>query len=544
MTPETVFGARPSHAILYTEPVQALLNVKSEYLFTYKKKVSYKNTSENFKDIYFSPVQDFNIIQGAVKYIATGHSISEVSQSKQLNTLHKINKQNGLPQSTMYIGISSNLESISLKDVSFYFDVLGVDSDPIFFHHLKNAKWYVNEKEIKTSDGFFNSNKTNTLKLESVFNDISSKTQNIIQQVRNNYLKYYITVKEELKKAAYKKSSFEELDSVIADNKLKLDENVRWIKIVFPRVVTNSMLENVYCSLNAIPVINRRLNSFTYQMKEFIDIIPIKSESLFLDLKSIENTSGKAYKLLSKNASGSEKGTFIVRSDNVGKLDHRNAKEYLKHLIELLKDESASFSFFNNDFLYKNLSALNQLISLLENKVSEISSNATETNYISLKPFRKNETLLIDFWTTDGTEGNAIKSGSSLKTYSGVGIKQKSSVLLTTTFGGKNDLSMNERLDAYRRSLLSRDRIVTKEDVKALCYELYSSKISDVKISNGYTTDVALKKGLLQCINIELTPNNKVATEPNEWDALNSNLLLHLETHALNVFPYKVILKT
>jgi len=214
------------------------------------------------------------------------------------------------------------------------------------------------------------------------------------------------------------------------------------------------MLENVYCSLNAIPVINRRLNSFTYKMKEFIDIIPIKTESLFLDLKSITNTSGKAYKLLSKNASSSEKGTFIVRTDNIGKLDHRKAKEYLKHLIELLKDESASFSFFNNDFLYKNLSTLNQ----------------------------------------------------------------------------------------YRRSLLSRDRIVTKEDVKALCHELYSSKISDVKVSKGYTTDLALKKGLLQCINIELTPNKKVSTEAKEWEALNNNLLLYLETHSINVFPYKIMI--
>src|SRR5690606_10196785 len=161
-----------------------------------------------------------------------------------------------------------------------------------------------------------------------------------------------------------------ELSTLIYDNKIKIEEGVAWIKIVFPRVVNTSMLETVFTSLNAVPVINRKLNSFTYQLKEFIDIIPITTEDLFLDLKTLTNTSGKSYKLHSKDDSSKQKGTFIVRADNVGKLDHRKAKEYVTHLIELLKDESASFSFFNNDFLFKNLKNLNQLIALLENKVS------------------------------------------------------------------------------------------------------------------------------------------------------------------------------
>ena len=218
----------------------------------------------------------------------------------------------------------------------------------------------------------------------------------------------------------------------------------------------------------------------------------------------------------------------------------RRSREYLVYLIELLKDESASFSFLNNDFLRNNLKGLNQLIALLENKVSEASNEVTQTNYVVLKPFKANDILLVEYWTTNGNAGNNIKSGSELSIYKGVGVKQGTGCLLTTTHGGKDELTMEDRLNSYRRSLLSRDRIVTKEDVKALCYELYGNKITNVEIKRGYTKNIDLKKGLIQCLEIVLTPNNQNVTEVAEWDSLRSNLLHFLEKNSINVLPYKI----
>ncbi|WP_346882973.1 hypothetical protein [uncultured Algibacter sp.] len=542
MTPSSVFGPKPAHAILYTEPVDPFLSINSDYMFSYKKKTSFKNTSVNFKDIYFSPLQSFNLVKGNIKYMASGNSISEFGKKKQFDTIFKGSKSSRLKEATLYLGISTDLESLPLNDTSFYFELQDIDDNAVFYHHLKNAEWYIGDKKIDTSGGFFNTIEKTKLNLDSIFNESSNKTNNIIEQIRNNYSRHYITIKT--KNKGFKKSIFPELEQIITKQKVKIDEQITWIKIVFPRIINSNMLENVYVSLNALPIMNRELKSFSYQMKEYINILPIKTENLFLDVKSISNTSGQDYKLQNKNTSGSEKGIFSIRTDNTGKIYHRKAKEYITHLIELLKDESASFSFFNNDFLHKNLKNLNQLISLLENKVAEISTEVTETSYVSLRPFKKKENLLIDYWSTDGEEGNNIKSGSPLKIYNGIGIKQKSSYLVSSTFGGKNDLSMDERLNSYRRALLSRDRIVTREDVKALCYEMYNDKITNVQVSKGYTTDIALKKGLIQCINIELTPNDDIDTELYEWNSLNNNLLLYLEKHSVSVFPYKVILKT
>ncbi|MCF6350053.1 MAG: type VI secretion system baseplate subunit TssF [Flavobacteriaceae bacterium] len=537
MTPETVYGTKPAHAILYAEPDEKKVLLKPEYLFYHKKKKSYKNTSVKYTNIYFSPVQDFNLIAAKIKFFATENQILEVEGKKNIQNISQ-NANLNLPPSTLYLGLVPDDSEISLNNISFYFELQDIEDKTIFYHHLKNTKWSINGKEIDVTEGFYNTADYQKVNLDIIFNDTSSKTNNICLQANKIYVKHYVTVK--LKSKQIKKSNFNELDIAIKKSNAEIDNDVIWIKIEFPRIISNATLKNVFCSLNAFPVLNRELKNFTYEMREFIDIIPIKTEDSFLDMKSIMNTKGTVYNSTIKNNSNIEKGTYLLRSANVGKLEHRKAKEYIVHLIELLKDESAAFSLFNNDFLQLNLKGLNQLISLLEKKAQEISNETTETNYIFLKPFKKKENILIEYWTTNGKLANNIKSGSSLEVFQGIGIKQRSSLLISPSFGGESELSMKDRLNAYRRLLLSRERIVTKEDIKALCYELYNEKIEKVEITRGYVTDIALNKGVIQCVEILLYPNTREKTENREWEALNSNLLLILEKDSLNVFPYRI----
>lgn len=540
MTPETINGPRLAHAILYAEPIDDITQITPEYHFNYRREETYNKTFIKYKEIYFSPVQDFNLVNARVQFIATANTVIHQKEKKSREILVQNRKNTNVPSSTLYIGLSSHLKTIPVKDISFYFELQGVENKELFYHHLKNANWFVDETKVDVISGFYNSDEVQRTNLKSIFEDISSKTNNTCQQINSSYDRSYITIRSLDKGKGIKKSRFHELDSFLEANTIKTDENIRWIKIVFPRIIDNPILENVHCSLNSFPVLNRELITFSYQLKEYIHILPIKTENLFFDIKSIVNTDGKEYKARGKNSSGIDKGTFVLRSDNVGKLDRRKAKEYIVYLIELLKDESASFTFLNNDFLIKNLKSLNQLIALLEKKVAETSSKEIQTNYVVLKPYKTNESLLVEYWTTNGNAGNNIRSGSELTLYKGIGVKRGNSFLMTTSYGGKDDLTMNDRLNSYRRSLLTRDKIVTKEDVRALCHEVYGEKIKKVEVRRGYTKAIDLNKGLVQCMEIILTPNNKNNTEPQEWDFANSNLMYQLEKKSINVFPYRI----
>ena len=540
MTPETANGPKPAKSILYAEPIEASCIVKPEYLFEYRKQETYNNTSIRYKNIYFSPIQDFKLVDARIQFLACGKSFVELQDKKNKQLVgNNVKNANFLP-STLYLGIGSERKSISLKDVSFYFELQDADNKELFYHHLRNTQWFTEEGPLEVTEGFYNSDNSQEINLKNIFENVSNKITTTGQEISNGYKRHYVTIKSADRKMGLKKSEFNEIQDFMTQNKIKADNDIKWIKVVFPRIISDSVLANVHVSLNSFPVLNKELNSFTYQLKEYINIIPIKTEDLFFDVKSISNTDGEIYKARSKDNSNIDKGTFVMRSDNVGKLDKRKAQEYIVYLIELLKDESASFSFLNNDFLHKNLKGLNQLIALLEKKVSEASSEVTQTNYVVLKPFKTNENLLVEFWTTNGDAGNNIKTGSDLNIYKGVGVKRGTSYLMATTHGGKDDLTMKDRLNSYRRSLLSRDRIVTKEDVKALCYELFGNKITSVEVKRGYDKGIGVNTGMIQCIDIILSPNNQINTEEEEWDSITSNLMYFLEKNSINVFPYKI----
>lgn len=533
MTPEVIYGPKPSHCIIKTEAEEDSVTITPDFLFSYKKK-EVEKASKKFRDVFFNPIEDFKIVKGEIQYLAYGNTITELSTDiKEQNILIKTN-EDFINKSTIYIGITSNVKSLELKNTSIYFEIQDFNKSKLFYHHLKNAKWFTLEKEIKVKYGTVKNNDNKVLNVTSEENTLKLST--IIEQVRNNYNRNYITINQNFNT---RKDVPSEIETIAQTHRVKLEENVTWLKLVFPSIVDKTFFESVFCSLNTFPAINRKKEEFSFQLNEFINIVPVKSNSLFLDIKSITNLEGELYKTSNNDLSSEKKGTYTIKKDNISKLDNRNAKEYINRLIELLKSESAAFSYLNNSFLNNNLKKLNQIISLLETKVnSDVELQKKETNFISVVPYKTQDTLLVEYWTTDGLFANNIKYGSALKNYKTVGLKQKKTSILTSTHGGRNALNMEERLQAYRRTLLSRNKIVTKEDVRLICFEFFGDKITDVIVKNSYTVDISLHKGMINCIEIQLISNPNKEIIPHEWDYIQNNLLLYLEKKSTAVFPF------
>jgi hypothetical protein len=536
MTPETLYGARPAHAIAYTEPISTEYAITPEHLLYYNKRIKSSSADQAVKNIFFSPVQESKLIDACITHILCEKDAYEIDGKSMSSIIETANKEISLPSSTVYLGIKTDHEKIHLKDTSLFFEILDVEDRDLFYYHLQQASFYYNDSLLNVSSGYMDSHNSEHLDLESIFSHIPNKTRNIDNEVKKIYEKHFITIKSDI--SLHRNSNVpEEITKFIGDGDF---QNVNWIKIVFPKVINGAILKNLFCSFNAFPVLNRKLENVSYQLKDYIDIAPLSTIDLFLDIKTVSNTDGQLYNLRENDAEKDQKGTYVIRRDNVGKLDSRKAKEYLLHLIELLKDESAAFSVYGSDFLQKNVSKLNQNIATLEKKVLDMSKTVEETNYLSVKPYKKKDLLLIEYWTTNGKEANQIKPGSSLHIYKGSELKQKKGIFLTPTFQGKDNLTMEERLYAYRRALLSRNRIVTKEDIKALCYELCSNKLKNVTIRKTFKTNIDANKGLVPSIEIILLPNPLVQVSDFEWSSIKSNILSILEKQSLNVFPYYI----
>ncbi len=338
MTPEAVFGPRPAHCVIKTEPSEDGVVLKPEVLFSLKKKASVK---ENVKDVFFSPVQDFKIVQADVKYLAFANTILELEEVKNKVGLIKTN-DDFIEDSALYIGITTKGNNLDFSDTSFYFELQDMTATDLFFHHLKLAKWYSGDKLIQTNVGFYNDNIDNEEMLSSMLREESLKSANIVTEIKNNYKRHYITLKENINVKHELPKEFEQIDE---KNRAKIDENTVWLKVVFSNIINKSILENIYCSLNSFPAVNRKAEEFSYQLKEFVNIVPIRTQNLFLDIKSITNLNGKKYNLLSRNISNAtnKKGTYVLKTDNIAKVDNRKAKDYISHLIELLRSERHAY---------------------------------------------------------------------------------------------------------------------------------------------------------------------------------------------------------
>ncbi|SHJ03128.1 hypothetical protein SAMN04488096_10743 [Mesonia phycicola] len=538
MTPEAIYGANPAHAIAYAAPVGSSVTLKPDNQFYYKKSIT--SHVEEQRNIFFSPSREIRLIDAEITHTLCGNKIFSHNSDQERQYAGLLEKR--IEPSKIYVGIKSNKENIPLKNVSLYFECQDASKSNLFYHHLKNIECFLNSEKLIVNQGFFDKKDQERIDVESIFNSVTNKTKSIEGRVNQFYEKHFVSIKS----LSYLSTQNNLPKDLFTNADLKNNPELKdldWLEIKFPRIIGAEILEEITISLNAFPVINRKLTSFSYQLKDFIHIVPIKTNDLFLDIESVENTEGEKY-ILRQNSTGSQrKGTFILREDQAGKLDSRNAKQFLGHMMELMKEESAAFSFLGNDFLQSNINKLNQTILLLEKRSEDLTEKSNETVYLSVQPYDAKEVLMVKYWTTNGSLANKIKRGSLLNNYEGVDIKQKSAKLITNSFNGKDILSMDERLNNYRSSLLSRDRIVTKKDVSALCYAIYNNCIENVEVQKSYTSDVSTDKGVLPCIKITLYPNRQNILQEQEWESLNDNLLSILEDKSTNVFPYVIEVK-
>lgn len=539
MSPETSSGSQPAHAIAHAMPTEPFSNiVPANQLYT-KKKIKNSDGEVSFKTAFFSPIKPFKLIKNHIQYALTGNKMLHFENDKKIINDYLLSLSSGsqLPNSTLFLGIPKTKEKISLNQTSLFFELNDVSNTELFYNQLKQAKFYFNNTPINIEFGYHDRDTENKINVDKIFSDESQKSLNIENQTAIIYKKHYATIVSDC--LLNVSGENEDLLGLINLKNHEDFEEMNWIKVVFPSTISNHVLSNTYVAVNTFPVLNRRLESTSYLLKDFSNIVPFSTTDLFLDIRKITNDSGKEYTILDTNLEN-QKGTYTLRDESVGRLDSKKAKDHLTHLIELLKNESAAFSVLGNDFLQTNIQKLNQNISALEDRVSEMSLEAEENHYLSLKPYSKKETIFIDFWTTIGEQANVLKTNTKLQIYKGADIDAQKCFLVTPTSQGKNNLSAEEKLYKYRRMLLSRDRIVTREDIKALCFDICGNKIENVTLSKEFKTHPDYNKGLIPTVVIKITKNKTVKIQNTEWVMIKSNILSILEEKSSNLFPYHI----
>jgi hypothetical protein len=216
----------------------------------------------------------------------------------------------------------------------------------------------------------------------------------------------------------------------------------------------------------------------------------------------------------------------------------------INYLLELLRDESAAFSLLGTEMISSNLRELNQGIARLEQRLQDSNIVRENLSYLMLKAEPQDDMVFVEFWSTKAAAANNIKSGTKLTVYEGSDIKNDSLILVTSTLGGRDKMETEDRLNAYRRTLLSRGRVVTAEDVKVLCYDHFGKAIDKVEVSRGVMKGETVTTGFLRSIDIHIVLSKRITpfTEE-ELKFMIDDLNIKLREQSANILTYRVFVK-
>ena len=237
-----------------------------------------------------------------------------------------------------------------------------------------------------------------------------------------------------------------------------------------------------------------------------------------------------------------ETGTYTLRNGGVERFDGRNAKEFISYMLELLRSESAAFLAYGNDFIASTLREMDQRIALMEQKTKAVANNSSEMpHYIIVKPYEGNDMMYAEYWITVAETANMLRSGTKQE-HNSMKIKSDSLFFVTTSAGGKNRLKPEERVSAFRYGLMTRNRIVTREDIRNLCLYELGNRISKVTVERGFEMSSHPKQGFLRTIDIAITASPSEKLNDEGWQVLFDHLKSKLKSRSGMSNHYRIFL--
>jgi len=279
-------------------------------------------------------------------------------------------------------------------------------------------------------------------------------------------------------------------------------------------------------------------------IKNLLNIYPLSlNEEFFLELFSVSDDKNKEFEILTNDDDGSDNDYAYLRFGGVARFDERNATEEINYLIDLIRDEAAAFSRLGQDFTDNNLKEINQIISRFKNKISQEGLQTINNPYLILNSKNNTEkgTLFAKYWTTNGESANKINTFSRLSLHKGSDFEKDSILFLSSTQGGKNELTNSQKIYAYRENLVSNQRVVTRQDIIILCKNHYGETISDVEVKNGIQTSLDDNVGYTPTIDIYIQKKEPDYYTEEEWYYLSEDLKISIENRAINIVPFRIL---
>lgn len=522
MTPVSLSLPNCAHSIMHALSNESVEIISSKTSFLYTSKQQSNNL---LKNIFFTPVVDTQIIDARVQYIYSNNSLYEC------NGLDKILKNKKLKEAfdarEIWVGIKINSEIDFLNKIHFYFQLLDDKSNKYFFSMLANSKWYFKGCQINITQGFFGKRMKREDSVWETLNPIAH-TEN---ETCNFYHDKFVTIDDssldvvdiETSKELYP----EVFENYFSSSELLtlFKEPLIWFNIKSSLPIPEHISSELSVHTNAFPVVNRQLQEFNHRLRGITNIVPIRTgaDEFFLSMESVADSANKKYTSIPyADGHTTDNDCYVLRKGGTERMDARSAKEYLQYVLTLIRDEASAFASYGTDAIGTLLKDMDRLIAQLEQRLAKSTqANMDYSYYVLLPQQRSDEVFFLSYWITNGVLANGIHARAQLTEAKGSQLKKGSMYLMRPSVGGKATLGEANQIDAFKYSILTHDRIITAEDIKAFCRLEFGALIEpEIVVRKALVLSDSPKEGLVRCVEILIKKKQSAVEEENgvDWD--------------------------
>lgn len=530
LSPETRNGPRPATAIVQARPQEPTGWIEPENQLTGKRTNARKDETT---EAHFAPAGRYPLVNAAILQYATPQGL--FSLEKGVKTLvAKTLPQPGGEQS-IWLGLEIDPGITSWNGFRFYFDWAGDAGEYRYREFLQATGWSGNGKELSTVNG-----------LQDATIDDS------ILIYHDSFVR--INSDDSWEKGKLKTDPYPEAFEGMFDTRTlqMLKKPLVWVQVRWPAIFPAAGFEQMNVALNAFPVQNKQLNKITYRLQTGLNGIALPTGDAFMGIQSVVNQKNQVYTPSEKNLYTDDETTpgtpaqgtgmpriFTLRRQGIGRFDKRDARAVLYQLLELLRDEVTAFNAIGEDFLASILREVAQNMARIEQKLgAKKASETTAQPFLVIRGDKTPDVLFISYWSTLAEQANGIPAGTRLQSYAASGVSGADIIMLTQSSDGKARPDETDYVNQLRKNIITRNRLVTLEDVRAFCAAELGDRLRKVQVKPHFMPGKMPGQGFVRCLQIGLTPANARAGE--DWSRECEVLQLKVTRLSTGMYPIHV----
>lgn len=524
LIPQKWMLPRPAHGLLSVHPKSGehLMELSPHDHFSVNRVVQ----GVKSPPLFFTPLYATQLLDAQIRYRLWGTQLEELGR-RRCYTEQAFAEEDRLGDHTLYLGIQIAEENLVHTD-RLRLAILPERGELLPFL-----------SEIQAFDACEH---PLVIQAQNILED--SYEGHYVQDLKEHYCHYLYEIELQESKASCS------LTSLFPKLKEELQElhdvasQLYWIRLEFPAVFTLDDMASMGVHLNTVPVINRRLIRKLHSLEREGRILSLSTsdQGHFLSIESLEDNLGKVYIPRERSYEAGALGVYSLYFGDLERFDASDAQRQLRRVLQLVREEGNAFSAVDNSSFASVLKELQDRLTTLEKTVGKMQSESGPSKaFLMTMPEAEAEHLALSYWESTGGLANGLSPQDIIQSLEPDKFDSASIRLRTKTKGGRAAETEDMLIAHLRYGLLSKERIVTREDVKSYLKHRLGITLKQVDLRDGVTISQNPNKGLVRCTDVFLELV-KQGTELNEEEQahLSSRLETELKERSVAHTTYKV----